>query len=164
MWSQASEFTSGIWKKRPFCRLPRCVWQVTSVVTNSAKCLPTSTSVSGCPNMTSQQNTSSCEELNFFHCVSFSLDSSGHCFQLAFDLKIVTFIEFIKYHHWIHQISYCWLWWCSSLVSSCLQLWNCHWRCNSLIFEICFNPWRFACQAYYQASFRVRKVNFGSVR
>lgn len=97
MWSQASEFTSGIWKKRPSCHLPRCVWQVTAAVTDpicDSQLQHLYLGVLIWPFSRIQvEAAANFQELDFFHFVTFPLDSSGHCFQLAFDLKSATFID-----------------------------------------------------------------------
>lgn len=67
--SRASEFTSGIWRKRPSCRLPRCVWQVTYSADDSKQLYlgvltwPLST--------TKVKAAFNCKEFNLFRCVTF---------------------------------------------------------------------------------------------
>lgn len=77
MWSRASEFTSGIWKKRPSCRLPHCVWQVTSAVTDSADDSRLQHLYLGVltwpPNNIQEKTISDFTELSLFHCVHFPL-------------------------------------------------------------------------------------------
>lgn len=154
MWSRASEFTSGIWKKRPSCHLPHCVWQVTSGATDSADDSILQHFYLGVltwpPNNIQEKVIWDLTELSLFHCVHFPLTIQT-AVVIASNLPLMFY--WTQYHI-AHAKMIDWLY----FFNICSHLLHFHWKWNSFIFYL--NPWKFACQVYYAFVSRSYKGQF----